>query len=231
MISPIAFEFLGIKVYWYGISYLATFLISRSIVLKLGKKHKLLNANQVDSLINHIFIGVILGGRIGYFLFYEKFSMEIFKIWQGGMSFHGGFIGASISIIIFCLKYEKRLLIISDLCSICAPIGCFLVRIGNYINQEINGLYSNFLTQTHPVVLYEALLEGLLNFLIIIICYKKTKLKKEGILTGLFLLNYGVFRIACEFFKEDYGSFLGIQKGQILSLPIVILGIIILRKK
>ncbi len=192
-------------------------------------------------------ISIILGGRLGYVLFYNPIyfinnPLEIFAVWQGGMSFHGGLCGVIIGMFLFSKKYKVNFLQLTDILSITAPIGLFFGRIANFINMELYGRLteSNYgvifpnsdQLPRHPSQLYEAVLEGVLSFIILIILYKFTKIKeKTGFLSGLFLILYSFSRIIVENFREpDQQIGFLLEKftmGQLLSLPILALGLIL----
>lgn len=226
MINPIAFSLYGFPIRWYGIAYLVTFLISLQLAKYYTRFLKNINTHDIERLLNFIVIGVIVGGRIGEFIFYTPFSSEILRIWEGGMSFHGGVIGTGIAIFLYSKIYKKHVLQISDIVALCTPIGCFLGRIANFINQEVIGRKSLFLQQhfaveRHPVVFYEAFLEGIVLFYILL---KPKRFTNEGATTGLFLFFYGLFRITTEFFRVPDGIIGPLTTGQALSIPMVIIG-------
>jgi phosphatidylglycerol:prolipoprotein diacylglycerol transferase len=225
--SPVAFTVFGYPIRWYGLAYLLTFTLSSILGKKVVKYKQNLSVKDIERFINYAVIGVVLGGRLGYFLFYEPFSMEFFEVWKGGMSFHGGVIGMIFSTIIYCILYKKPILELSDIICLCVPIGCFFGRIGNFINKEISGKYSIFLQIEHPVVLYEALLEGLVLFLILINQVKNGGIKNNGKITALFFIFYALFRMFCEIFRMPDGIIYGISTGQFLSIPMLVFGIIL----
>jgi len=241
MINPIAFHFLGFPVRWYGIAYFSTFLLSFQIA-KNHAKYANLTKKDLEKLLNFTVLGVIFGGRIGEFLFYEKFSYKIFYIWEGGMSFHGGVLGVICSTLLFCKIHKKDKWAIGDLIAINVPIGCFLGRIANYINNEIHGtsikcqflakIFEKFGISNYPVVFLEAFLEGIVLWTILWLGRKKN-LQIPGKTSAIFLIFYGIFRIISEFFRRPDGiininNFLTISYGQLLSIPMIFLGIYIL---
>lgn len=196
-------------------------------------------------------LSIILGGRFGYVLFYnfEYFlfhPLEIFAIWQGGMSFHGGLLGSILGLWIFCKTYKIKFLQIADILAIIAPIGIFLGRLANFINLELYGRPTNgnfgiifptdpLLLPRHPSQLYEGFSEGLLTFVILFTLSRTTKIQeKQGALSGIFLILYGIFRILIENFREPDAHlgyiFSYITMGQILSLPLILLGAFVLFK-
>lgn len=246
--KPIAFELGPVKVHWYGIMYLLGFAgawwLARRRATKPGSTWK---PDDVDDLIFFCMLGVILGGRIGYVLFYGlKFwaadPWYPFKIWEGGMAFHGGLIGAFVGIVLFARKYHAPTLTVLDLCSLVAPIGLFFGQIANFINGELWGRPTNVpwavvFPRTdglprHPSQVYEALLEGLLVFVILMALARAGALKRAGLITGAFGVLYGAARIFCEFFREpdpvleDLGH--GLTMGMALSAPLIVIGLALL---
>ncbi len=202
MIDPVAFTIFGISIRWYGLAYVATFLSGKFLLEYYVKYTETFKKEHIPSLMNWIALGVIIGGRIGHFLFFEPkllFSYELFKIRNGGMSFHGGIIGVTIAIIIFSKINKINKFEIGDLVTLSVPIGSLLGRISNLINQEIQG--NNLFGMYHHVTLYEAFSEGLILFIILLMNFKKN-ICKPGKNTALFLIYYSVFRFICEFFKD-----------------------------
>jgi phosphatidylglycerol:prolipoprotein diacylglycerol transferase len=200
-------------------------------------------------------IGIIIGGRLGYVIFYNpdyylNNLLEIFKLWNGGMSFHGGFIGVVIAVIYSSKISKTAILILADLIAIVAPIGIFFGRLANFINGELYGRITNHSfgmifpnagnSPRHPSQLYEAFFEGFLLFIILLLFIKFTNiLNKKGLITALFLSCYGSFRFMIEFFREPDANigllYFNFSMGQLLSLPMIIVGlyfiIFIARKK
>ena len=263
-IDPIAINLGIISIRWYGISYVIGIFLGAYILQKIEKKFKIahLDSKDLENLLSYIIIGIVLGGRLGYILFYTPDIIiddfwEIFKIWHGGMSFHGGLIGVIASIWIFCLRAGKVFLSITDLIACVAPIGLFFGRIANFINAELYGKktdvswgvifpYSDY-SPRHPSQLYEAIFEGIVLFLIMLfalnfrqyLANKKNTIAKQkninGLLSGVFLIFYSIFRIVIEIFREpDFhiGYIFNIfSLGQILCIPTMILGIFLIYKK
>jgi len=190
-------------------------------------------------------MSVILGGRLGYVVFYNlsyylDYPLEILKVWEGGMSFHGALLGIIIGVILFCKKNNSSILIMADLGSLTTPFGIFLGRIANFLNQELVGRKTDFFISIrypneeiyrHLSQIYEALLEGFIPFIILTILHFKFKLK-SGILGAIFLINYGVVRFLIEFLRQpdvQVGlKFNYFSQGQILSLPMLIGGVVLL---
>ncbi len=214
----------------------------------INKNQNLLSKKAYDSWISWAVLSIIIGGRLGYVLFYNfnhylNNPLEILAFWHGGMSFHGGLIGAIFGMFLFCRKYQINFLQFTDIIAIIAPIGLFFGRIANFINMELYGRFTeskfgiifpgagNY--PRHPSQLYEAFFEGILLFLILFFCYKKTKLiNHRGKISGIFLAFYGSARFVVEFFREpDYhiGFILpNLTMGQILSVPLIICGLYLL---
>ena len=200
-------------------------------------------------------IGIIIGGRLGYVIFYNpdyylNNLLEIFKLWNGGMSFHGGFIGVVFAVIYSSKISKTPILILADLIAIVAPIGILFGRLANFINGELYGRITNHSfgmifpnagnSPRHPSQLYEAFFEGFLLFIIMLLFIKFTNiLNKKGLITALFLSCYGSFRFMIEFFREPDANigllYFNFSMGQLLSLPMIIVGlyfiIFIARKK
>ena len=251
-IDPVIFSLGNIDIRWYAMAYIAAFLIG-VYTLKIfnNKIQNNINSKLIDDFFIWSVIGVILGGRIGYVLFYQfsNFIIEplyIFYIWQGGMSFHGGLAGMILSIFIFSKKNQINFFALADLISLVAPIGLFFGRIANFINLELIGRKTNFpfaiIYQDiddfprHPSQLYEAFFEGIILFIILIIVFfKYYNVKNFGLLSALFLFFYGFFRFFIEFLREPDGH-LGLlfnifSMGQLLCIPLIFFGILILYKK
>ena len=223
--DPILIDLGLFEIRWYSLAYILGIIIgwmyaTRIIKLTTTNKYNFeqIKKSNFDDLIIYLVIGIILGGRLGYILFYnleyyiQNFP-EIFKIWQGGMSFHGGLIGIIISIIFFSKKTKINFFKFSDIVSCVAPIGIFLGRIANFINGELYGKVSTLPWSVifpnggdvgrHPSQIYEAILEGLVLFILInYLALKKELLFKTGCISGLFLILYSILRIFSENFRE-----------------------------
>lgn len=247
-IDPVIISYGELKVTWYALAYIFGTILGGYYARYISNIYKLnISAKNIEDYITFAIIGIIIGGRLGYVLFYdiEKYlqePMEILKTYKGGMSFHGGFIGILLASCIFAKVYRKNLFLITDLLAMAAPIGIFLGRLANFINAELYGRvteipwgfifpYSDGRVR-HPSQLYEALLEGMLLFIILFLNQKK--IRNNGYLSSLFLIFYAIFRIVAEFFREPdwhIGFIFGdLTMGQLLSLPLLILGLIILIK-
>jgi phosphatidylglycerol:prolipoprotein diacylglycerol transferase len=243
--DPVAFQILSFEIRWYSLAYIFGIIIGWSLCKKIFIKNSDISG-KFDDYITYLIIGIILGGRLGYVIFYnfDYYShniLDIFKIWQGGMSFHGGLLGIILSSIIFAKKNNQDPFEYMDLVSLVAPIGIFFGRLANFINSELYGkttevLWSVTFTKVdnlprHPSQLYEAVLEGAILFLILMYFRKKNYLTEPGLISGLFLIFYSIFRFFVEFFRvpdEQLGYLiLNLSMGQIISLMFVIIGTII----
>jgi phosphatidylglycerol:prolipoprotein diacylglycerol transferase len=240
--DPVAIQIFSIEIRWYSLAYIFGILIGWLYCKKILIKDK--NISKLfDDLISYLIIGIILGGRLGYVIFYnlEYFSnnpIEILMIWQGGMSFHGGLLGVLASTIIYAKKHNVNKFIFLDLIAGSAPIGIFLGRIANFVNSELYGRETNILWSViftkidnitrHPSQIYEALLEGVILFFILFFFIKKNYLLKPGLISSLFLIFYSLFRFLVEFFRvpdEQVGFiYLNLTIGQIISLIFLVFG-------
>ena len=243
--DPVAFQIMSFEIRWYSLAYILGIVIGWILCKKIFIKNSDIS-EKFDDYITYLIIGIILGGRIGYIVFYN-FSyyldnfLDIFKIWQGGMSFHGGLLGIIVSSYIFAKKNNQNPFFYLDQVSIVAPVGIFFGRLANFINSELYGTTSNvpwsviFIKvdnlSRHPSQLYEAILEGLVLFLILIYFTNKNYLNKPGLISGLFLIFYSIFRFFVEFFRvpdEQIGYLiLSLTMGQIISLVFASIGITI----
>lgn len=234
---------------WYGMMYLIGFISSYLLVRYQVKKRNLsLSKPMIDSLYTYLILGLLIGARLGYVIFYNlpfylRDPLEIFALWHGGMSFHGGLIGCIVSGFIFSKRYRIDFWMLADLIVVTAPIGLGLGRLGNFINGELYGRVTDVPwamvfpeggpLPRHPSQLYEFFSEGLCLFLIL--WYLKDRVSKKGAISAAFLLFYGIFRFIVEFFREpdpQVGYILGfITMGQILSSVMIILGLLILYLK
>jgi len=245
-IDPVIVSFGVIQIRWYGIAYVLGFILGIYLIKQINQNYqKRIKNKQIDDFFIWSVIGVILGGRIGYVLFYQTETIltdpiNILFIWEGGMSFHGGLIGIIISIFLFSKKYSIDFFQISDLVSSVAPVGLFFGRLANFINVELYGRVTDFplamiypnidQAPRHPSQLYEAFFEGVLLF-IILRHYNKKKYSQNifGFITSLFLILYGIFRFLIEYLREPDAHigliFNSITMGQLLSVPLVIIGV------
>ena len=241
--DPVAFQIMSFEIRWYSLAYILGIVIGWTLCKKIFIKNSDIS-EKFDDYITYLIIGIILGGRIGYVIFYN-FSyyldniFDIFKIWQGGMSFHGGLLGVIASSYIFAKKNNQNPFFYLDQVSLVAPIGIFFGRLANFINSELYGKTTDvpwsviFIKvdnlSRHPSQLYEAILEGIILFLILNYFMNKDYLKKPGLISGLFLIYYSLFRFFIEFLRvpdQQIGYlFLNLTMGQIISLVFVSIGI------
>ncbi len=252
-INPIAFSIGPLAVRWYGLAYVAGILIGWFYARKIAANTGLwaagrppITLQQLDDFVFYAAIGIVVGGRLGYVLFYEpgrfmENPLWLFAVNEGGMSFHGGFAGTTIAMILFARKHSISIWSLFDIISAQAPIGLFFGRMANFINGELWGRITDVpwamsfpsggpFTR-HPNQLYEAALEGVLLFLILAVSVFGGKfLKKPGLVTGIFVSCYAIFRIFIEFFREPdqqlgflYGGWL--TMGMLLSLPMLLAGL------
>ncbi len=236
---------------WYGVMYLIGFASSYLLVnYQIKKKGLQISKDNLVSLYTYLVLGLMAGARLGYILFYDlptyvRHPFEIFAVWHGGMSFHGGLIGSVIAGILFCRKFRLDIWQVADMVMATAPVGLALGRLGNFINGELYGRVSHVPwamvfpgggpLPRHPSQLYELALEGVVLF--IILWSLKEKMSRPGLLSSLFLFLYGLFRFIAEFFREpdvQLGFILGpFTMGQLLSSGMILLGILLffLRRK
>ena len=245
-IDPVIVSFGALQIRWYGLAYILSFLLGIYLIKQINQNYqKKIENKKIDDFFIWAIIGVILGGRIGYILFYQSSSiftdtLNILYIWKGGMSFHGGLIGITIAALFFSKKNSVNFFQLSDLVSCVAPIGLFLGRLANFINVELYGRDTDFpfamiypsvdQLPRHPSQLYEAFFEGIILFIILIYYNKKNYNKNNfGLVTSLFFILYGVFRISIEFLREPdehIGLFLNFfSMGQLLCIPLIIIGV------
>tara|TARA_B100001245_G_C22825155_1_gene396976 strand:- start:61 stop:831 length:771 start_codon:yes stop_codon:yes gene_type:complete len=247
--DPIAFNFFSLEIRWYSLSYIFGIIFAWIYCKKILIKDKKI-LELFDDLITYFIIGVILGGRLGYVIFYnlEYYSnnlFEIFMIWEGGMSFHGGLIGIIIATYIFSKINKINTFSFLDLISMSAPIGIFLGRIANFINSELYGKETDLFWSVkfikideisrHPSQIYEAIFEGIILFLLLNYLFKKYLYRSSGLISALFLIFYSVFRFFIEFTREpdvQIGYILyNLTLGQILSFVFLIFGLFLFYKK
>ena len=240
--DPVAIEIFSIQIRWYSLAYIFGIIIGWYLSKKIFISDNDIK-EKFDDYITYLIIGIIFGGRLGYviiynFEYYLNNLFDIFKIWQGGMSFHGGLIGVILASIWYGEKNSHDPLKYLDIVSIVAPIGIFFGRISNFINSELYGKETElpwsvkFLEidnlNRHPSQLYEAFFEGIVLFFILVFFKKKGFLKIPGLISGLFLVFYSIFRFVIEFFRvpdEQLGYiFLNLTMGQIVSLIFFIIG-------
>ena len=247
-LDPVLFDFGFVAIRWYSLAYVGGILIGwwlgKKIIARIfNNKSKKINLKEFDDLITYIIFSIIIGGRTGYIVFYNldyyiSNPLNIFKIWEGGMSFHGALIGIIIGTYLFSIKRKLPFLILLDVIACVAPIGIFFGRIANFVNAELVGKATNISWSVifptidtlprHPSQLYEAFLEGIILFIILNMCIMR-KNYKIGTCSYLFLVSYGFFRIVSEFFREpdlQVGYLLNLfSMGTILSFLMILVGV------
>ncbi|EKX57078.1 prolipoprotein diacylglyceryl transferase [Cereibacter sphaeroides] len=263
---------------WYALAYIAGLLIGWRLVLRMIRAERLwsfgppMTEDQLERLLTWVILGVILGGRMGFVLFYQPahylaHPLDILKVWEGGMSFHGGFLGVMTALVAFCLKERISILPVADLLAAATPPGLFLGRIANFINAELWGRPTTLpwgvafpgeaaqscpgiegICARHPSQIYEAGLEGILLFAVLsLLVWRRGWLHWPGSVSGIFLAGYGATRFLVEFVRQPDAQFVsagnplglawqisgyGLTMGQILSLPMILLGLyLILRSR
>lgn len=246
-INPVAIDLGMVQIHWYSLMYLAGFLSGYTLLLWLIKTGRTtISRNQAEDAILFTALGLIIGARLGYFIFYHPSTLltdplRILKLSTGGMSFHGGFIGVFIAALLFSRQYKVRLGELANIITLAAPIGIFFGRIGNFIGQELWGRETDVAwgmvfqrdalrLVRHPSQLYEAIGEGLVIFLILL--WYNRKPRPEWSSGALFVLLYGSIRFCIEFFREPdahigFDALGWMTRGQILCLPMAIAGLAI----
>ena len=244
-IDPVLIQMGPLAIRWYALAYIAGLVIGWQLIRRLCEQPpKVLSPAKIDDFLLWAALGVILGGRLGYVLFYKPgfyFSnpLAILTLWEGGMSFHGGFLGVIIAVIVFSLRNKTDPFMLGDLLAIVSPIGLFFGRIANFVNGELYGRPSDVPwamvfpnggpEPRHPSQLYQATLEGLVLFLVVTVLERRGARMRPGTITGTFLIGYAIARSIGELFRqpdEQLGYLLfGITMGQLLSLPMLIIGI------
>jgi phosphatidylglycerol:prolipoprotein diacylglycerol transferase len=241
--DPVAIQIFSIEIRWYSLAYIIGILLGWI----LSKRFFISNVElkeKFDDFLTFVILGIIIGGRLGYVILYNPNYyldnlIDIFKIWEGGMSFHGGLIGVVLASIYFAKKNNQNFFIYLDVISIVAPIGIFFGRIANFINSELYGTETNLPWAVqfikidnlyrHPTQLYEAIFEGLILFLILIYLRNKGLMKITGLMSGIFLICYSIFRFMIEFLRvpdEQIGYLLfNLTMGQIISCIFFLIGI------
>lgn len=250
-IDPIIFQVGPFAIRWYALAYIAGLIIGWRLMMRFAREPgSKVSEKQVDDFLIWATLGVILGGRLGYILFYKPayyFShpSEIFMVWQGGMSFHGGALGVIIMMVLFTRAKNIPLLAFSDILTTVVPIGLFFGRIANFINGELYGrptdvpwgvIFPNGGDEPrHASQIYEAMLEGALLFLILLVLRRTKFASKPGVVSGAFLVGYAIARSIVEFFRQP-DAHLGLlaggfTMGQFLSVPMVLFGLYLLCRK
>ncbi|MBN34545.1 MAG: prolipoprotein diacylglyceryl transferase [Rhodospirillaceae bacterium] len=248
-IDPTLVEIGPFAIRWYALAYIAGILLGWRYALKLSDTSPgSISRKMLDDFLLWATLGIVLGGRLGYVVFYQAdyflaHPAEALYVWQGGMSFHGGMLGVALIVVLFARQRKVPMLALGDIIACVAPIGLLFGRLANFINGELFGRPSDVPwamlfprdpeTPRHPSQLYEAGLEGLLLFVILWFIWSRTPLKQRpGAISGLFLIGYGVTRSIAEFFREPdaHLGFImqGITMGQLLSVPMTLAGIALL---
>ena len=246
--DPVAIEIFSFEIRWYSMAYIIGILLGWYLAKKIFTHNNI--KTSFDDYVTYVIIGLILGGRLGYILLYNleyylNNFLDIFKIWQGGMSFHGGVIGIIISSILFSKKDNEDVFKYLDIIALISPIGIFFGRIANFINSELYGPETSVLWAVkfiqiddlyrHPSQLYEAVFEGIILFLILIYFWSKDYLKTPGKLSALFLIFYSVFRFFIEFTREPDAQIglliFNLSMGQIISIIVLFAGVILWKFK
>ncbi len=247
-LNPVAFEIFFIKVHWYSFAYIFGIIFGWIYIKKVLIRNTTHNI-YLDDLITYLILGIIIGGRLGYVIiynldFYLSNPLEIFLIWHGGMSFHGGLVGIIVSTIIFCKKHNLEKYVFFDFIAVSAPIGIFFGRVANFINSELVGKPTDLTwgvifpivdyIPRHPSQLYEATLEGILLFIIMNKLYF-SKDYKTGNCSFAFLIFYGIFRIFSEIFREpdeQIGYLIdSLSMGMLLSILMIFIGSVLYKRK
>jgi phosphatidylglycerol---prolipoprotein diacylglyceryl transferase len=241
-IDPILFELGPLAVRWYGVMYSLAFLLGWPLLkIRAKKLHSTLSEEDLGDLLLWVLVGVVAGGRVGYVLFYQpgfylSDPIAIFRVWEGGMSFHGGLLGVVISCCVFARRNKITCSLLVDMLVPIVPLGLLLGRIGNFINGELWGRVTDVYwgmvfpgagyLPRHPSQLYEALLEGVLLFALL--WWLARKIRPPGYLFGVFILGYGICRFIVEFFREPDSHMgllsLDMTMGQWLSIPMLMVG-------
>jgi phosphatidylglycerol:prolipoprotein diacylglycerol transferase len=260
VIDPVALSFGPIAIKWYGLAYVAGLLGGWWYCRKLVAAERLWGGrarpgvDQLDDMLLFVALGVVLGGRLGFVLFYdlERYlarPQDIVQVWQGGMSFHGGLVGATLGLWLFARRRGIPAMSVFDLAATVVPIGLFLGRIANFVNAELWGRAAPDVpwamvfpnagpVPRHPSQLYEAFGEGILLFILLGLVVRAGGLKRPGLVAGLFGMGYAVARIVCEFFREPDpqlgflfgtagGTGGGLTMGMLLSLPLFAAGLVL----
>ena len=246
VIDPVAIAIGPIAIRWYALAYIAGLVLGwRYCVILCRRDPKMLDPDLFDDLLMYATLGVVLGGRLGYVIFYNPLyflenPLEALMIWRGGMSFHGGFLGVVLAIAYFARKHAVPALVIGDIVATATPVGLFFGRIANFINAELYGRVTDVPwgvvfpnggpLPRHPSQLYEAGLEGIVLLLVLSWFALRTRVRyRPGVLVGAFFIGYGIARSVVELVRQPdaHIGFLagGLTMGQILSAPMIIAGI------
>jgi len=253
--DPVLFQIGPFAIRWYALAYVAGILLGWQYAVRLVKNARLwgptqptLTTTQIDDLVLWVTLGIILGGRLGYILFYSPSTLmtdplEVLMVWHGGMSFHGGLLGVTLALVGFAATQKVDLFRLGDLVAPCVPIGLFFGRVANFINGELWGRPTDAPwgvvfpgagpLPRHPSQLYEAALEGVALFILLwLATHRWGWLQRRGAVAGLFLLGYAVFRMSLENVREPDAHLadfpLGLTMGMLLSIPMALAGLFLL---
>ena len=248
-IDPVLVHLGPFAIRWYALAYVAGLFLGWRYIITLNKRGGPMTREQIDDLFVWVALGVILGGRIGYVLFYgfSRYAadpIEALEVWKGGMSFHGGLIGVILALFLFARLRKLSFWRVADLMACTVPLGLFLGRCANFINGELWGRITDVPWAMvfpdpyagpfprHPSQLYEAFLEGIVLFALLAILYFRTNLKERaGTLAGIFLVGYGLSRALVELVREpDAPLVMGLTRGQALSLPMIAIGLYLVQR-
>ena len=249
--NTFAVQFGGFGIRWYAVAYLVGLLAGWYLLRReADDKQSPMRHETVDILINYVLFGIIIGGRLGYILFYNSayylaHPLAMLRIWEGGMAFHGALLGVAIAVLIMAKRHHVPFFVLTDRIALVVPIGLFFGRLSNFINGELYGrvtalawamVFPNSDGQPrHPSQLYEAGLEGLLLGVIMVVLWRRGWLQQHGRLTGVLLAGYGVARSMIEFVREpdaQIGLLLdSVSMGQLLSVPMIIFGVYLIIRK
>ncbi|HYC05991.1 MAG TPA: prolipoprotein diacylglyceryl transferase [Azospirillaceae bacterium] len=247
-IDPVALQIGPFALRWYALAYIVGVVLGWWYASKLNRrKPEPLTSDHLGDFASWAILGILIGGRLGSVLFYNlpyylENPLEVFFLWQGGMSFHGGLLGIIAAVILFARRHGFSPFVLGDLVAACGPIGLFLGRIANFVNGELWGRQTDVAwavvfpdpragaVPRHPSQLYEAVLEGIVLFVVLwLLSRRREIMERHGILCGVFFIGYGLSRIIVEFFREpdaQLGYLAGVfTMGQLLSLPMVLVGI------
>ncbi len=245
VINPVALSLGPLEIRWYALAYIVGLLIGWRYCLALAERPpRLVGRKDIDDFLAWATLGVVLGGRIGYVLFYNfgyfaAHPSEIPAMWHGGMSFHGGALGVTAAILWFTRKRRLPVLAFADIIAAAIPIGLFFGRIANFINDELWGRVTDVPwamvfpnggpVPRHPSQLYEAFFEGIVLFLLLLAAERRGARRRPGLMTGLFLAGYAAARMSGELFRQPDAQLgfliLGTTMGQLLSLPLLVAGL------
>ena len=247
--DPVAFQIFSLEIRWYSLSYIIGILMGWILSKKIFIYNKEIK-EKFDDYLTYLILGIIIGGRLGYVIFYNfnyyiNNLTDILKVWQGGMSFHGGLLGIIFASILFAKKNNHNPFKYLDVVAIVSPIGIFFGRMANFINSELYGIETNlpwgvkFLKidnlYRHPSQIYEAIFEGIILFFILLYFRNKSFMKLPGMISGLFLIFYSIFRFVIEFLRvpdEQLGYlFLNLTMGQIMCFLFFLIGTFLIIKK